>query len=185
VNLSFSYSLSSSKIFFIWKKLFFCSGFQISPKGEVRTTDGLPRDPPARFVAIVISDHGSASLSTTVTLTVNVLCPVAGSPIFDQQYYCAGIKENSLANTEITRVTVSLHFLSRKYRKAERIFCFLGGTDFLKVANFFQFLSRFRLVIPITGRMSATFFDPEIPSSFRLTIRVVLSDHEYHWTRKL
>ncbi|GAU98678.1 hypothetical protein RvY_09792 [Ramazzottius varieornatus] len=80
------------------------SGFQVSSTGEVRTTMGLSRDPPARFVAVRISDHGTPTLSSTVTLTINVACPPASIPTFQQQYYCAGIPENSPLNTEITRV---------------------------------------------------------------------------------
>lgn len=83
------------------------SGFQVSSTGEVRTTMGLSRNPPARFVAVRISDHGTPTLSSTVTLTINVACPPASIPTFQQQYYCAGLPENSPINTEITRVKVS------------------------------------------------------------------------------
>lgn len=83
--------------------------FTIDPKtGVITTSEKLDREEAASYnLVITAKDHGTPSLSSTVSVSVKVLDENDNTPKFSLPFYQASVLENTAINTNILRVTAT------------------------------------------------------------------------------
>lgn len=83
--------------------------FTIDPKtGVITTSEKLDREETASYnLVITAKDHGTPSLSSTVSVSVKVLDENDNTPKFSLPFYQASVLENTAINTNILRVTAT------------------------------------------------------------------------------
>ena len=79
-----------------------------SKTGVITTSDKLDREQVASYnLMITAKDHGTPSLSSTVSVSINVLDENDNKPKFSLPFYQASVLENTAINTNILRVTAT------------------------------------------------------------------------------
>lgn len=79
-----------------------------SNTGVITTSERLDREDAASYkLVITAKDGGTPSLSSTVSVTVNVLDENDNAPKFSLPFYEASVLENTAINTNILRVTAT------------------------------------------------------------------------------
>ena len=79
-----------------------------SKTGVITTSDKLDREQVASYnLMITAKDHGTPSLSSTVSVSINVLDENDNKPKFSLPFYQASVLENTAISTNILRVTAT------------------------------------------------------------------------------
>lgn len=76
-----------------------------SNTGVITTSEKLDREEAASYILVVTArDHGTPSLSSTVSVSVKVLDENDNTPKFSPRFYQASVLENTAINTNVLRV---------------------------------------------------------------------------------